>query len=329
MLLIDNRGITDPRLNLALEEYALLNVDISHDHLLFYINKPSIIIGRYQNTIEEINADYVRDNGIHVVRRISGGGAVYHDLGNLNFSFITRYKRANFSNYAKFTAPVVEVLESLGIDAGAEGRNDISVGGRKISGNAQYVSAGRMFSHGTLLFDSKLDDVVKALDVKAEKIVSKGIKSVRSRVANISEFLREPMSVVDFRRLLLDSIFGAGKPIPEARFSPDQWREIEALAESKYSAWDWNYGASPPFNIQKTRRFPAGRIDMRLQVESGIIQSVKIYGDFFARADVSALEAVLIGVRFDVDTVAATLRDADVPRFFEGLSTDDLIELLA
>ena len=186
MYFIDNKGITDPRVNLAIEEYILRNLDMEKDsYLLFYINQPSIIIGRNQNTIEEINTDYVEENGVIVVRRLSGGGAVYHDLGNLNFSFITKDDGESFHNYKKFTQPVVDALANLGVQAELSGRNDILAEGRKVSGNAQYATKGRMFSHGTLMFNLDIDAVVNALKVKQDKIESKGIKSVRSRVTNI------------------------------------------------------------------------------------------------------------------------------------------------
>lgn len=206
MLFIDNKGITDPRINLAIEEYCVKNLDINETYLLFYINEPSIIIGKNQNTVEEINADYVKEKGIHVVRRLSGGGAVYHDLGNLNFSFITKDDGDSFSNFKKFTEPVTKALGKLGVNAELSGRNDILAEGRKISGNAQFSTKGRMFSHGTLLFDSEIDHVVSALKVKMDKIQSKGIKSIRSRVANITEFLNEEMTTEEFRQLLLETI---------------------------------------------------------------------------------------------------------------------------
>ena len=207
MIFIHNEGITDPHLNLALEEYALRSFDYDHDYLLFYINEPSIIIGRNQNTLEEINHKYVEDKGIHVVRRISGGGAVYHDTGNLNFSFITDYDKKSLNNFEKFTAPIVRVLNTMGVDAELSGRNDLQVDDRKISGNAQFSSVDRMFSHGTLLFDSDLGEVTNALDVKMNKIESKGHKSVRSRVANISEFMDDSMETATFRQKLLEGLY--------------------------------------------------------------------------------------------------------------------------
>ena len=213
MLFIDNQNITDPRINLAIEEYCLKHLDPEETYLLFYINQPSIIIGKNQNTIEEINTKYVDENGIIVVRRLSGGGAVYHDLGNLNFSFITKDDGNSFHNFKKFTEPVVAALKRLGVDAELSGRNDLMANGRKISGNAQFSTKGRMFSHGTLLFDSEIEHVVSALKVKKDKIESKGIKSIRSRVANISEFLDQKMTTVEFR-----ACFSAIFLIPKGKY---------------------------------------------------------------------------------------------------------------
>ena len=193
MIFVDNENRTDPRINLAIEEHLLRQVDLGEDILLFYINAPSIIIGRNQNTLAEINHRYVAQRGITVVRRVSGGGAVYHDLGNLNFSFITRFERGSFQNFRKFTEPAIRVLREMGVPAELSGRNDILVNGRKVSGTAQYRGRERMISHGTLLFDARLDEVSDALNVKMDKIVAKGIKSVRSRVANISESLPQRM----------------------------------------------------------------------------------------------------------------------------------------
>lgn len=170
-----NDGINDPRINLAFEEYVLkhLNITSEDQYLLFYINKPSIIIGRNQNTIEEINKDYVEDNDIQVVRRLSGGGAVYHDEGNLNFSFLAKDEGDSFSNFKKFTQPVVDALNKLGVPAELTGRNDLTADGKKISGNAQFTTKGKMFSHGTLMFDSEVENVVRSLKVKSEKIILK------------------------------------------------------------------------------------------------------------------------------------------------------------
>ncbi|NGP88796.1 lipoate--protein ligase [Fodinibius halophilus] len=328
MIFIDNEGVTNPHLNLALEEYALRNLDYSHDYLLFYINDPSIIIGRNQNTLEEINHEYVEQEDIYVVRRISGGGAVYHDTGNLNFSFITDYDKKHLNNFRKFTDPVIRVLESMGVNAALSGRNDIQVDGRKISGNAQFSSVKRMFSHGTLLFDSDLSEVTNALDVKMSKIQSKGHKSVRSRVANISEFLDEPMPVTVFREKLLEGLYEYRDDFETYQLTEKEWAEVHELKNEKYDQWDWNFGKSPKFNIKRSRRFEAGEIDLRLDVEKGHIENVKIYGDFFGKEPVEQLEDHLQGARYDREEVEELLSPIDIEGYFGSVPKEEFIELV-
>ncbi|WNS76784.1 lipoate--protein ligase [Bacillus sp. DTU_2020_1000418_1_SI_GHA_SEK_038] len=327
MLFIDNKGITDPRINLAIEEYALKNLDINETYLLFYINEPSIIIGKNQNTIEEINTEYVESNGIHVVRRLSGGGAVYHDLGNLNFSFITKDDGESFHNFRKFTEPVVQALQKLGVNAELSGRNDLTAEGRKISGNAQFSTKGKMFSHGTLLFDSEIDSVVSALKVKKDKIESKGIKSIRSRVANISEFLTEKITIEEFRLLLLQNIFD-GKEIEEYKLTDEDWEKIHQLSKERYQNWDWNYGKSPKFNLQHSHRFPVGQIDIRLEVEGGMIQQCKIFGDFFGVGDVADLEERLTGLRYERSAIEKAIEDMDVKYYFGNITKEEFLNLI-
>ncbi|PKG25464.1 lipoate--protein ligase [Niallia nealsonii] len=328
MLFIDNKGITDPRINLAIEEYAVKNLDINETYLLFYINEPSIIIGKNQNTIEEINTDYVEEKGIHVVRRLSGGGAVYHDLGNLNFSFITKDDGDSFHNFRKFTEPVVKALQSLGVNAELSGRNDLLAEGRKVSGNAQYATRGRMFSHGTLLFRSEMDHVVAALKVKKDKIESKGIKSVRSRVANITDFLKEDITIEEFRKLLLAYLFEGEENIQEYVLTDDDWKKIHVISKERYQNWDWNYGKSPKFNIQHSHRFPVGQIDVRFDVVKGIVKQCKIYGDFFGVGDISDIENRLIGVRYDRADLEKALEETPIKHYFGNVTKEDFLHLI-
>jgi lipoate-protein ligase A len=331
MLFVDNRDITDARRNLALEEYVLRNRMGSDDLLLFYINEPAIIIGRNQNTIEEVNPQVVSDRGITVVRRISGGGAVYHDLGNLNFSFMTPSVHGRFNRYELFTRPVVEVLQDMGVPAELGGRNDILAGGRKISGNAQFARPDRMFSHGTLLFDSNLEDVTAALVPRPGKVESKGVKSIRSRVANISEFLSEPGTVIELRERIIERIFGTRdrSAIPTLELTDADRAGIDALVQSKYGTWSWNYGENPPSNIQRSRRFPAGEIDVRINVDAGRIAGVRIFGDFMGREEVAELEALMLGVAYDRESIAAALDGVQLDDYFGDVPATEALELLS
>ncbi|MCK6255906.1 lipoate--protein ligase [Fictibacillus sp. KIGAM418] len=328
MLFIDNRNITDPRVNLAIEEYALKNLDINETYLLFYINEPSIIIGKNQNTVEEINADYVREHGIHVVRRLSGGGAVYHDTGNLNFSFITKDDGNSFHDFKKFTDPVVKALNKLGLNAELSGRNDILVDGKKISGNAMFTTRGRMFSHGTLMFDSEIENVVSALNVKLDKIQSKGIKSIRSRVTNIKEHMNKEMTMEEFKQILLAYLFEEFEEIPRYELTEKDWEQINKLSEERYRNWDWNYGNSPKSNVELSNRFAGGSVDVKLQIEKGIMRECKIYGDFFGVGDVRDIEERLIGTRYDRGDIEKALEDADMSHYFGNVTREEFLDLL-
>lgn len=329
MYFVDNKGITDPRINLAIEEYLLKNMDVEKDpFLLFYINEPSIIIGKNQNTAEEINTEYVDANGIHVVRRLSGGGAVYHDLGNLNYSFITVDDGESFRNFRKFTEPVVKALNDLGVNAELSGRNDLMAEGRKVSGNAQFSTRGRMYSHGTLMFDTNVDEVVSALKVSKEKIESKGIKSIRSRVANISEFLKEPMTVEEFRSKILHSIFEGEENVKLWELTDKDWEGIREISSQRYGNWDWNYGKSPKFNVKHSHRFPVGGIDVRLQVEKGMVEDAKIFGDFFGVGDVSEIENAITGVKYERASLDEAVSGMDIPKLLGGITKEEFLKLI-
>lgn len=326
MLFVDNNGITNPRLNLALEEYLLRHVDEEQPILLFYVNEPSVIIGRNQNTIEEIDPDYVNAQGIHIVRRLSGGGAVYHDLGNLNFSFITQGKD-DLHNFARFTEPVIDCLRAMGVPAELRGRSDIFAEGRKISGNAQYATPTRMFSHGTLLFDTDIAEMLRAINPRRMAIESKAVHSVRSVVANIRELLPREMVIDDLKAALLRGIFG-DEPIPTLELSVGDWQRVEAIALERYDQWAWNYGRSPRFNVQKSARLPAGKIDARIEVEEGHIREIKFFGDFSGREDIVDLEATLVGVPYDRERLVVVLSEVDLDGYFGRMDSVTFIDLL-
>lgn len=319
MLFIDNQNEHDPALNLALEEYVLRNAHTGEDLLMLYINEPSIIIGRHQNAFEEINHNYVEQHGIHVVRRLSGGGAVYHDLGNLNYSFITEALPENFRNFKKFTTPLVQALAALGVQAELNGRNDLVIDGRKLSGTAQYITKGRMVSHGTLLFNSDLAQVTEALHAQERMITSKAIKSVRSQVVNISEYLSQPVPIEMFKEHILAHIFPGSVPISEYPLVAEDWTAVRQLAAERYRSWEWNFGRSPDFIVEKRQRFPAGEISAHLEVKEGIIRSVKFLGDFFAKIDPEALEQCLIGVPYRREDITSALQNDDLGQYFPAM----------
>ncbi|MDW3987085.1 lipoate--protein ligase [Staphylococcus saprophyticus] len=329
MKFISNNDITDPTLNLAMEEYVLKNMPKDDSYFLFYVNRPSIIIGKNQNTIEEVNQPYIDEHGIDVVRRISGGGAVYHDTGNLNFSFVTDDDGNSFHNFKKFTEPIVEALQSLGVDADMSGRNDIQAGSAKISGNAMVKVKDRMFSHGTLMLNSELNEVQNALKVNPAKIKSKGIKSVRSRVANISEFLDEPLDINRFKEIILKTIFGEATQVEEYILTDDDWKKIEQLSNEKYRTWEWNYGRNPKYNFEREEKFEKGFVQIKLDVKKGRIEHAKIFGDFFGEGDITELENALEGTMHEFDSIEEALSNYDIYHYFGDIERYELIRLMS
>ncbi|MBO0450994.1 lipoate--protein ligase [Candidatus Enterococcus murrayae] len=334
MLYVPNDKERDPRVNLAIETYLLQNMPLDEPILLFYINEPSIIIGRNQNTIEEINKEYVDEKGIHVVRRLSGGGAVYHDLGNLNFSFIMPDDGNSFRDFKKLTEPIVEALHKLGIEgAQLKGRNDLVIDDKKFSGNAMYSTNGRMFAHGTLMFDSDIDEVVNALKVKKDKIESKGIKSIRSRVTNIKDYLptdKQDMTTEEFRQAILLQIFGVDSvdQVKTHELNEADWKAINQISDEYYKNWDWNYGRSPEFNLERQKRFPIGSIEVRLDVANGEIEKAKVFGDFFGLGEIKDVENQLIGTRYEKKALEESIDQIDLTHYFGNITKEDFLSLI-
>jgi len=312
--------------NIAMEEYILKkSLSTGDSYLLLYINDPAIIIGKHQNTIEEVNREYVKEHDIYVVRRMSGGGAVYHDRGNLNFSYILEAGRGDVNNFEKFTLPIIKALDRMGIKTQLSGRNDLTIDGKKFSGNAQYYHRNRLLHHGTILFNSRMENLSKALNVKQEKIQSKGIKSVRSRVTNIIDYLPEKRSIEEFRDLLLEYLFQEEGGIKEYALTPEDMEGIHGLVKEKYGTWEWNWGESPDFDIQKSQRFPVGLIDVRLNVSGGIIKDCRIFGDYFGSRDTEELERLLVGIKYREDEIRQVLRGVPLEEFFGRISLEEFL----
>lgn len=326
MLYIKNE-CNDPYFNLALEEY-LFSLDDKKNYMLLWQNEPTIVVGKYQNTAEEINSEYVREKGIHVVRRITGGGAVYHDLGNLNYTFISKGTEKKEFDFKKFTLPIVKALARLGIEAELSGRNDITIDQKKFSGNAQYVKHGKVLHHGTLLFNSRMEELAKALKVSEDKFQSKGIKSVRSRVTNISDYLSGDITVLEFRELLLKYLLDGNEELLEGSLSEADLNEIDSLMKNKYLSWEWNYGFSPDFNVKQGKRFEGGKVEVLINVKQGIIQGIKFYGDFFGSESPEEIEAALTGKRYREDEIRAVLAQLKISDYFKGITMDELLSCI-
>ena len=321
---------TDPARNLAAEQYVFDCLPRDSSYLMLWQNDNAVIIGKYQNTAAEINAAFVAEKGIRVVRRLSGGGAVYHDLGNLNFTIITDADAAHGVDLKLFCEPIVRTLAHFGVEAKIDGRNDITVDGKKFSGNAQYRRNGRVMHHGTILFDSDLSTVQKALKVNVEKIRSKGVDSVRSRVTNLKPYLPEDVTLAVFKDRLIREISAGGSVYPVV-FSEEDCRAIEKLKRERYALREWNYGTSPSCTLLKRGRIEGcGSLELYLTVEKDAIRALKIRGDFFAEQDPAALETLFLGVSPDRAACEAALQGGSVrpSELICGLTDDAFLDLL-
>ncbi|NCB52022.1 MAG: lipoate--protein ligase [Clostridia bacterium] len=317
----------DPRFNLALEQYVFDELTKANEYFMLWQNDNAIIVGKYQNTIEEINTEYVVQKEIQVVRRLSGGGAVYHDRGNLNFTFISDAGNVEDLNFRVFCEPVIKALCQFGVTAHLSGRNDITIDGKKISGNAQYIKNGRVMHHGTILFDSDLSKVTASLKVSKDKIESKGIKSVRSRVTNLKPYLPNCITMEEFKKMLKEYMF---KEVDgQYALSDSDFKRIEKIKKERYDLWDWNYGFSPNYSIVKQRTVKnCGSIQLSMEVVDGQITEFAIRGDFFGSGDPDELSNHIIGRRPEACDLREALRGININYYCKNLSTSELMEII-
>ncbi len=318
-----------PDYNIALEEYCFKNLTQHDKVFILWINEPSIIVGKHQNTIEEINSEYVKAHKIHVVRRISGGGAVYHDLNNLNYTIISNEEKDASFDFKSFSRPVIETLNDLGVKAEFSGRNDIMIDGKKICGNAQAYIKGRVMHHGCLLFNTELSVLAHALEAPKDTIDSKSTKSVRSVVDNILPNLPEQITIDEFAAKLLEKMKSEFPEMREYHFTDYEQNEIEQLRASKFASWEWNYGHSPKFDIERNRRFTAGKIQVHADIRNALINEIRFYGTFFGNnSNLMEIENSLVGTRYTVEAVKERLTSLPFNDYFGGFSINELTEAI-
>ena len=315
----------DPYFNLALEEYVFERMDKSKSYFLLWQNDNTIVVGKYQNTAEEIDQAYVDAHHIRVARRLSGGGAVYHDRGNLNFTFIVDRADAPGLNFKIFVRPVVEALARFGVHAAFTGRNDLTIDGMKFSGNAQYARRGRLLHHGCIMLDSNLTSVADALRVKEAKFDSKAVKSVRSRVTTINAHAPAPISMEDFKGALKECAMASGELEP-CTLTEEDLAAIRKLRDEKYATLAWNYGFSPAYDMRREMKFPAGLVTAHLSAEGGKIKAVRFYGDFFG-GELGELEGAMVGLPLDGHLTEA-LEALRVGDYMSGITAEELSRLL-
>lgn len=318
----------DPAYNVALEAYAFQKLTDIDEIFILWINEPAIIIGRHQNTIQEINKEFIDKNGIHVVRRLSGGGAVYHDLNNLNYTIISNNTQEGAFDFQTFSKPVIGTLAKLGVKAEFTGRNDLEINGQKFAGNAQAYYKGRMMHHGCLLFDVDMSVLGQALKVSKDKIESKGIKSVRARVTNIVDHLSDKITVQEFSDAILAQMKEEYPEMDEYVLSDAELSEIQAMRDNQFATWDWTYGKAPEYTIERGVRYPAGKITTYANVENSTIKSVKIFGDFFGVKPVDDIEKMLEGVRYDYKDVLAALKTVDTSQYFSRMTPEEITKAI-
>ena len=317
---------TDPYFNLALEEYVFEQMDRSRSYFMLWQNYNTIVVGKYQNTAEEINQAFVDAHGIRVARRLSGGGAVYHDRGNLNFTFIVDQNSAPDFNFRIFVQPVIAALARFGVQAELTGRNDLTIRGMKFSGNSQYARRRRLLHHGCIMLDSNLTDVSEALRVKTAKFDSKAVKSVRSWVTTINEQAPAPIAMENFKDALKQCAFASGSLEPYT-LSDEDLRNVESLRAEKYATWEWNYGFSPAYDMRREMKFPAGLVTACLSAEKGRIKAVRFYGDFFGNGDIGELEHAMTGLPLDGQLTQA-LKALHTEDYIHGITAEELSLLL-
>ncbi len=318
-------GSQDPRYNLAFEQYLLEN-RLEGDYLFLWQNANTIVVGRHQNTEEEINRPFVEEHNITVVRRGTGGGAVYHDMGNLNYSFITDAKDSEKLGMTQFTRPVVAALAKLGLSAEASGRNDILVDGKKVSGTAQRLHKGRILHHGTLLFESNPDMVAGSLNANPEKFKSKSSKSVRSRIGNIRPALKEDMDMPAFWQYLKEELSQGG--FEESVLSKEELLQVEEIKTARYDTWEWNFGRSPAYDLCSSRHFDGGSLSVFLGVKKGIITGAEFRGDFLSRSPLDELCNALQGCPFRKENVDACLSEFSLQDMFGAITKEEILDTI-
>lgn len=315
---------SNPAFNLATEEFLMNHKQDNWFYL--YINAPSIIVGKHQNSLAEINVDYVKENGVIVIRRTTGGGAVFHDPGNLNFTFIMKEHPGETADFRKYTQPIIDVLQAMDVDAKFEGRNDMTIEGKKFSGNAKAFYNGKILQHGTLLFNSTLPNLSQALKLNPLKYRDKAVKSISSRVTNISEHLKHDITLEEFEKRIVDHVRTMYADAKVYELTEEDRAAIQKLVDEKYGTWDWNFGNSPKYNFQKGIKTSGGHVEVNLEVRKGQIEEVKIFGDFFNTRDVSELENLLRGAPHEREKIRDVLSTVGIEKYLNNVTVDEFVE---
>lgn len=320
------REDTEPYFNIAAEEYFLKHFD--EDIFMLWQNDPCVVVGKHQNTLAEINVDFLERNGIPVIRRISGGGTVYHDPGNLNYTFIANGNKENLVNFRKYTAPIILAIEKLGLTVKFEGKNNITLNGLKISGNAEHVFRNRILHHGTLLFSSQIHDLENAILVEPGKFADNAVKSIRSQVTNIGDHLEFDINMVKFKEHIRESVLEELKNVREYRLNNKDYSEIRKLVNEKYKTWDWNFGYSPQYDFVKTLRSDKGTVNIYLKVQNGIIKKTRVTGDLIRPEKINYFEDLFTAVPHIPVKLKKILNKINIKLYFKNITEKEILKCM-
>ncbi len=325
MLFIEHQN-TNPYMNHAIEEYVMNTFD--SDCFILWRNRPSVLIGKNQNTLSEINMDYVKKHNLLVVRRMSGGGAIFNDLGTLNFTFISAGENNIFADFSRFTYPIIRALKKLSVHAELSGRNDLVIDGKKFSGNAQYKHGNKVLHHGSILFSVNVKNLNEALYVNPIKFSDKAVKSVRSRVTNICDYIKDQMTIIQFKEFLMRSVISEEENPKIYKFSTEEWKKIKEICFHKYETWEWNYGHLKKFNYSNEKKFLGGIVQINIYVKKGIITNIKFFGDFFSSSEIGGLENKFLGIKYEKEEVLKILENVDIERYMHNINKKDIMEVM-
>jgi lipoate---protein ligase len=325
VIYVENNSM-EAAFSFALEWYLMKELDLGDEIFMFWRTVPTLMIGCYQNAAAEINEAAARERNVPVIRRVSGGGTIYTDPEGWQYSYISRNKPQTEINFKIYMAPIVAALAELGVTATFSDRNDILIDGQKISGNAQYRSGAVTLHHGSILFNTNLEDLAGLLNVSQEKLISKGIQSVRQRVTNVQEHLQHKLTSLEFRDKMLESLIRNASGT--YTLSPQDVARVNEIASQKFRKWEWNFGESPKFEITKSNRFAGGKLECNLNIESGRISACKVYGDFFSNGDIELLQKALVGCPYRREDMQAALERAGVEGILFRISLEEMLSCL-